>query len=131
MRAWERRIRIFGLAVQAVLPTVIGCGLLFTAVAAWAGLGVVQRAAIGYALVVQVVAIAVIRGEPLPRAPFRRKTAAEAPASSRAPRSGGARRTPGERRAMQRVIGWSARACSSWRVRSIAHVGRALKAGGD
>ncbi|WP_280299056.1 hypothetical protein [Nocardia abscessus] len=59
MRAWERRVRMFGLAVQAVLPTVIGCGLLFTAVAEWAGLGVVQRAAIGYALVVQVVAIAV------------------------------------------------------------------------
>ncbi|WP_043736873.1 hypothetical protein [Nocardia asiatica] len=59
VRARERRVRIFGLAMQAVLPAVIGCGLLFTAVADWAGLGVVQRAAIGYALVVQVVAIAV------------------------------------------------------------------------
>ncbi|WP_040795769.1 hypothetical protein [Nocardia higoensis] len=59
VRAWEQRVRVFGFCLYAVIPTVIGCGLLSTQVAEWAGLGVVQRAAIGYALVAQVVAIAV------------------------------------------------------------------------
>ncbi|WP_067856168.1 hypothetical protein [Nocardia shimofusensis] len=58
VRAWELGVRTFGFALYAVIPTVIGCGLLSTDVAEWAGLGVVQRAAIGYALVCQVVAIA-------------------------------------------------------------------------
>jgi len=59
VRAWEQRVRIFGFALYALIPTAIGCGLLSTQVAEWAGLGDVQRAAIGYALVAQVVAIAV------------------------------------------------------------------------
>ncbi|SUE28816.1 Uncharacterised protein [Nocardia farcinica] len=59
VRAWELRVRIFGFALSTMIPTVIGCGLLSTQVAEWAGLGAVQRAAIGYALIAQVVAIAV------------------------------------------------------------------------
>ncbi|WP_280506090.1 hypothetical protein [Nocardia farcinica] len=59
VRAWELRVRIFGFALSAVIPTAIGCGPLSTQVAEWAGLGAVQRAAIGCALVAQVMAIAV------------------------------------------------------------------------
>lgn len=59
VRAGEQRVRIFGLALQAVIPTAIGCGLVVPDIAEWAGLAAAQRAALGYALLVQVAAIAV------------------------------------------------------------------------
>ncbi|MFE7723719.1 hypothetical protein ACFU44_32365 [Nocardia rhizosphaerihabitans] len=56
---WEQRVRLFGLAVLAVPPTLIGCGLMFTFVGEWAGVGPVQRVVIGCALLMQVPAIGV------------------------------------------------------------------------
>ncbi|MFF3221503.1 hypothetical protein ACFYV7_01800 [Nocardia suismassiliense] len=61
---WEPRVRLFGLLVLAVVPIVIGCGLLFTFVGEYAGVGVVQRIAIGVALAVALSAIAVCRRRP-------------------------------------------------------------------
>ncbi|WP_433577372.1 hypothetical protein [Nocardia brasiliensis] len=43
------------------MPTVIGCGLLFTFVGEYAGVGAVQRVAIGLALTVEVLAIIACR----------------------------------------------------------------------
>ncbi|MGW6423134.1 hypothetical protein ACWF82_10695 [Nocardia sp. NPDC055053] len=61
---WEQRVRLFGLAVSAVPPTLIGCGLMFTFVGEWAGVGPVQRVVIGCALLMQVPAIWVSRRVP-------------------------------------------------------------------
>ncbi|MEV4129474.1 hypothetical protein [Nocardia sp. NPDC049707] len=61
---WERRVRLFGLVILAIVPTLIGCGLMFTFVGAVAGVGPVQRVAIGLALAVQPLAIAISRREP-------------------------------------------------------------------
>ncbi|PXX65621.1 hypothetical protein DFR70_104686 [Nocardia tenerifensis] len=64
MAEWEPRVRLFGLVVLAVVPCLVGCGLLFTFVGEYAGVGVVQRLAIGAALVVALSAIAVCRRRP-------------------------------------------------------------------
>ncbi|WP_338770072.1 hypothetical protein V7968_06935 [Nocardia vulneris] len=61
---WERRVRLFGLVVVALVPTVIGCGLLFTFVGEYAGVGAVQRVAIGLTLAVAVLAVIVCRRQP-------------------------------------------------------------------
>jgi hypothetical protein len=60
----ERRVRVFGLVVLAVAPTLIGCGLMFTFVGDWAGVGLVQRVAIGLALAVLLLGIAISLREP-------------------------------------------------------------------
>ncbi|WP_433726063.1 hypothetical protein ACQP0C_32100 [Nocardia sp. CA-129566] len=61
---WERRVRLFGLVVVATPPTLIGSGLLFTFVGDWARVGLIQRVAIGFALAVLLLAIAISRREP-------------------------------------------------------------------
>ncbi|MEU0871518.1 hypothetical protein [Nocardia brasiliensis] len=61
---WEQRVRLFGLVVVALVPTAIGCGLLFTFIGEYAGVGAVQRVAIGSALAVAVLAIILCRRRP-------------------------------------------------------------------
>ncbi|CAM4245124.1 hypothetical protein NONI108955_16610 [Nocardia ninae] len=61
---WELRVRVFGLLVLAVVPILIGCGLLFTFVGEYAGVGVVQRIAIGVALTVALSAVAICHRRP-------------------------------------------------------------------
>ncbi|MEV6556865.1 hypothetical protein AB0M22_14175 [Nocardia sp. NPDC051756] len=62
--AWEPRVRLFGLVVLAVVPVLIGCGLLFTFVGEYAGVVVAQRIAVGVALAVVLSAIVVCRRRP-------------------------------------------------------------------
>lgn len=62
--AWERGLRLFELVLGATPATLIGCGLMFTFVGEWAGVGPIQRVAIGLALAVQPMAIAISRREP-------------------------------------------------------------------
>ncbi|WP_280405813.1 hypothetical protein [Nocardia brasiliensis] len=53
----EQRVRAFGLVALALAPTTIACGLLFTFVGEYAGVGAAQRVTIGLALAVEALAI--------------------------------------------------------------------------
>ncbi|WP_039800283.1 hypothetical protein [Nocardia araoensis] len=61
---WELGVRLFGLVVTAITPTVIGWALTSTFVGELVGVGAAQRGAIVFALAVQVFGIAVSRRQP-------------------------------------------------------------------
>ncbi|WP_280496112.1 hypothetical protein [Nocardia asiatica] len=61
---WEQGVRLFGLIIAATPPTVIGWALICTVVGDFVGVGLAQRGAIVFALMVQLFAIVVSRRQP-------------------------------------------------------------------